>query len=271
MRRVRHIGARTVDGSTGLAPTALALLPVLRGERLGRLQVEWYGATQADEPPEQVSLCGLFVGYVPGLILTQETLTTAKFEIDIYEKLLGDAIGNKARYGGEPNDAADEDEWMGEDQIRVITGARLMWSRVELTDTRVTGGNGATGVFVSGSGTNTVEGKQGFMARTRLRGGYFPVSGYIAVGYYQPQVGAQTTFGVTEMDDQITLDELASALVNQGQTQDSDTAKIQELLFGGDNYIEADTLKDFDGRIYARVDATFYGGVTERAQQRLTR
>lgn len=264
MRIVRHIGARTFDGSTGLSPQVLCALPVLRGERIVWIEGEFYGATQADEPPEQPSLVQLWVGFLPGVIFENIAVTTATLQAEVTQYLLGDAVGNSAPYGGEPNASADEAEWMEGDQIRQLTGARVLWRRTPLTNTRITGGNAGSGTLVSGSGTFAPFGKQGFYEKFKIKGGTFPVNGVVVAGYNQPQVTAQTTFGVTELDDQMTLAEIINGLTQGDKTADADTAKIQELFYGGDNYIEADTLKDWDGRAYCRMTAGFTGGSLAR-------
>lgn len=267
MRIVRHIGARTFDGDTGNSIGLLVAMPVFRGERIRWIEGEFYGATQADEPPEQPSLQGMFVGYLPGMIFEDRALSTATIEQEIGDKLLGDAIQNKQFYGGEPNDSAEDVEWMEGDQVRQFTGARVLWRKVTMTDVRLAGGLAGVGTQVSGSGTFTAEGKQAFREKFRIRGGFIPVQGMIVMGHYAPRVTAQTTFGVTELDSQMTIDEVIQGLMRTDVTADSDEAKLAELVYGGDNYIEADTLKDFDGRVYCRASAGFSGGVLERLER----
>lgn len=249
-RTVKHVGARTFDATAGITPQALVAMPVFRGDELRWLNYQFFGCEQGDTPPEQPSLINMFIGYCPGIILTGSAQSTAQIEDDMRAALWGDDPGQNP-FGGEPNPGAAEGEWNFERSE--LTGARFLMRKWQLTK-QYHFGQELT--LVSGSGATTgIQGKHSYGDTGRLRGGRFSQNGVIFAGIWQPDMSAQTTFGITELDDQVSNEELANATENAAPAADGDAAKIQELIFGGDNYIEADTLKDLDHRAYCVIDA----------------
>lgn len=260
MRKVRHLGGRTV--AVDANPVVLAALPVLRGETMRFLDFEFYGCEQADEPPEQPRLVSVEIGYVPGMLF-QGTIDTTSLEA-AYRRVLGTNLGTEQGLGGDPNPSADEAHWLT--NAGAVFGGRIMWRKEMLTIPMGLFGNFTN---VSGTGTTTPETKHYFKTGGTLKGGTFRDAGIIMAVFHSPNIAAQTDFGVAEADDQQSLAEVYEALRDGNVTADTDAAKLQELLFGGDTYIEADTVKEFAGRVYFRCTAGFTG--VERVARRLRR
>lgn len=265
MRIVRHIGARTIDSGDADTMTPLVAMPVLRGERLAFLNAEFFACEQADEPPEQPRIVTFEIGYVPGLIMQPQAITTASLAASYAATLSG--VSGGSEWAPDPNPGADEANWM-EPNLASVLGGRKLWAHNGLTRAIGVGMTGYTEVSGTGTATN-IEGKHVESATARLRGGYFQDTGVIMCVVNNPTATAQTDFGVAEMDDQSTIEELFDALNDGNVAANSDAAKMQELLFGGDQYIEADTLKVFAGRVYCRVTAGFTG--IEKVSRRLRR
>lgn len=242
----------------------LIAMPILRGERLNFVDFEFFGTEQADEPPEQPRIVTCEIGFVPGLLL-QGTITTASMQAS-YASTLGGKEGGSG-WAPDPNPSAGEEDWLDPNPAAVL-GGRKLWTWNGLTKPTgiaVTGWTETAGVF---NATN-VETKHSFYRSGKLRGGHFQDSGILMFVFNNPAVGAQTDFGVAEMDNQVDLRELFVALNDAEVAADSDEAKVQELLWGGDSYVEADTLKQFEGRVYCRAVAGFSG--IERVVNRLKR
>ena len=79
------------------------------------------------------------------------------------------------------------------------------------------------------------------------------MNGVYVLGGRVYRLDAQTDFGVAEVDGSITAGELVTAYQDPQGAVGTQGRKAVELLFGGDNYIEADSFKELTRRQYMIV------------------
>ena len=274
-RVVRHLGGRTVNADSA---KVLAAVPVFPMEQAQYIQCSAYMATRADSFPDQPNEINWKVLAVPwSFAMTHNSWgsnTTAAYAPlqdaaafdDLYKDLIFETgtDGNEW-YGGEsdatgqtvsdevpPVDAAtdDGDGTTGDEPIISYGPSRLTvaFSREILCGVQTAEGEGKVrwGDFF-----NTQIGLQG----TNSSDGTL-----LLFGVHRYTVGAETNFGIelNQGDVANPFSQLQQGNIGLIQQRiNSDTANaaqwLRTTLFGGDNYIEADTMKSDPAKAYVKL------------------
>lgn len=276
IRVVRHIGARSVDDNVALP---LAIIPYGAGERLRNLRVDAYIATRAASFADQPSECNWLIIDVPWpIVLTHSTVggaggtasldTAAEWDTIFRNLVLEFGTDGNEYYGGDsdattpdvpptPGEVADDDPAI----TRSIGpgGVQRLFSREVLM--RPLLAEGAEEAVRWFDDFNTaVRGARGN-----------PSGGVVFIGACRFAVSAQTNFGVEFSADRAKamkaliggdmsrIQEIIQA--DTGATGDA----LRTLMFGGDNYVEADTLKADAAKatvkIWAAIETPYRMGV----------
>lgn len=276
IRVVRHIGARSVDDNVALP---LAIIPYGAGERLRNLRVDAYIATRAASFADQPSECNWLCIDVPWpIILTHSTVggaggtasldTAAEWDTIFRNLVLEYGTDGNEYYGGDfdattpdvpptPGEEADDDPAI----TRSIgpSGVQRLFSREVLMRPLLAEG-----------AEEAVRWFDDF--NVHIRGpGRRDNGGVVFFGAVRYSVSAQTNFGAEFSSDRA---KALKALIGgdmqriQAVIQEDTGAMgdaLRTLLFGGDNYVEADTLKADAAKatvkIWAAVETPYRMGV----------
>lgn len=268
IRVVRHLGGRLTDPTTALP---LAIIPYFPGEQPRRIRVDAFcatrGTSEADQPPE-TNWLALNIPWQ--VVLTHATkagsggpagLDAASEWDTIWRNLVLEygTDGNEF-YGGDlhnadpdvpetPSEAAETSENAEMERSMGPLGIQRLYSREVLMRPLLAEGDGEVRWF---------DEFNAILDRVNA----FQHGGVIIIGTVRYTIEAQTNFGA-EMDADTMLAlrpalgadmSRVQALIshNTGATGDA----IRTLLFGGDNYIEADTIQSIATRSHVKVWAS---------------
>lgn len=269
MRVARHMGARTVTEDDA---TVLAIIPIFPGETIQYLNMDCYAVALSDEDvsnPLEMNWYGLGLSWEHALTsqaiaaaLLAAPLTNVAAWDGVYEQMLLDTSQDGAEYYGGDVDAdpetltGEEAHTVGDEELidSGPTGPYRWFKREILSRTHVAAGNATTrggDEFRSSPGSKVRN-----MSATQI----------LMFGMVRHDVAAETNFNL-EMDDVTSIQ--AMALLTMG-----DYAKVQSrvqgdtgavgdwmrtVLYGGDSYIEASTLKTGNVKAYCKIEVGMNG------------
>ena len=257
IRVVKHLGARSCPADDS---KVLLLVPTFPGERIKRVHLSAYfasGDASAIDQPGELNWYGLMVpwslffatdmirGSAPSLMAG-----VSEFDDLFKEWLRGPSVDQS--YGGDVD--ADPEEIAGEESH----------ATEELIDS---GPIGVTKFFsrevvmqpFAAEGNTTIRFGDSFSGA--LRGPAAPaMGGLMMFGVVRFEFAAETNFNV-ELDDAVSLEAMGLLLSGDytkvGAMVEGNTASLGDylrtVLYGGDNYIEADTLKGPAGKAVVKA------------------
>lgn len=260
MRVTKYIGARSCAADES---KVLMLVPTFPGETVKNIKLSCYaaaGGASAIDQPDELNWYGIQVPWQLALTTPMlgggvPSVLTGVPEYDaLYKLWLRGATGDE-RFGGDANDDKEEvagDEGHGATQPEELIesgpiGVTKFFTREVLTTP------------MAAEGTQTIRFGDQFSANT----GPVPTAALGSIllfGMVRFEGGANTEFNV-EMDD-------ADAREAFGLLMGGDYTKVKNMiagntaalgdiirtvLFGGDNYIEADTLKEDSMKAYVKA------------------
>lgn len=271
MRIVRHLGARACPADD---IKALVVVPTFPGESVSNVHLECYHANGGDsaiDQPGEINWYGLSLPWQ--LVFTTAMLdqggvpgaggTVAAYDLLFQQYLKG---GDDEYYGGDVD--ADPETVTGEEG-HDTTGA----DGEELID------SGPIGVHkwfsrevlmqpFAAEGTQTIRFGDAFSADT----GSVPVAAMgslLIFGVLRHEHAAETNFNA-ELDDATSREAMGLLLAGDytkvGAMVEGNTAALGDylrtVLFGGDNYIEASTLKGDTGKSYVKARTTIHSALS---------
>lgn len=269
VRVVRHIGGRSVNQSEA---KLLATIPYGAGEKLRNLRIDAYAATRANSYADQPSEINWVVLDVPwGVILTHSSLdaltggpgaldTAAEWDTLFRNLVLQYGTDGNEYYGGD-FDQTDKDvvpapgsDAAASSEPAIVSagpsGLVRLFSREVLMRPLLSDGDAAVRYFDEWNARIT---------KSPLR----ESGGVVMVGAVRYEIAAQTNFGVEwDADRAKGLRSLIGGDLSRiqaiigGETGDVGDA-LRTMLFGGDNYAEADTLKSDDAKCYIKCWCSF--------------
>ncbi len=262
MRVTKYIGARSCAADES---KVLLLIPTFPGERVRNIRLECYcaaGGASAIDQPDEVNWYGIQVPWQIAMTtpmlggLTPSVLAGVPEYDDLFRMWLRGATGDE-RFGGDANDDPEEtagDEGHGDTSTapeELIEsgpiGVQKFFSREVLCTP------------FAAEGTQVIRFGDQFSAST----GPVPTAALGSIlmfGMVRFEEGANTEFNV-EMDD-ATSREAMGLLMGGDYTKVKNMIAgntstlgdiIRTILFGGDNYIEADTLKGDNMKAYVKA------------------
>ena len=240
-RRPTHVGTRVfTEGEEDYK--LLAAFPIFKGETVERIAIE--GMTVAKDDGENLDQPPIF-GYV-GTYVPMDvggTAIGAAYLDGLGERYESSGAGEYI--GGEPNPGGNR-TW-GESQFGY--SGQTVFRRYTFGDPIPTGRDAL----------NNAEGRYYDHFKTVIKRQFVASTTYLWMFWARsPRLDAQTDFGVTEMDNSASANDIMSAY-SEGRRVGGLTgqsAKTAELLYGGDNYIEADSFKEVSRRAYCIVRPT---------------
>jgi len=231
-RRPVHVGTRL---SVGEVTRAVVVFPVYRGEYVERIALDVMNVTKtAETNVDQPPIFGTFGMFFPA------NLRALGFSTADLDSLLQHAItaGNGDYLGGEANPSGNFTLGLA-DMGRV----RALFKRNVIGDPMPVGQdalNNADARFID-------------RFRTVLKRGWeVHTEGLVIFGAHTWRLDAQTDFGVSELDSSLLPEDWANAYFNPTvhDATRPQAAKAREVLYEGDNYIEADSFKETDRRTF---------------------
>lgn len=242
-RRPIHVGTRSfADNEEGAK--CIAAFPVFKGETLERVAIDALGITRTDETnADQPPIFSWIAGFYPVVFGQQIWVNNINNgTLDEFIMVLDTQTSAGGAYlGGEPNPSGDT-EFMGADFIGDLS---ILFRRNVIGDPMVVGKDGLDNTDARFIDRFRTVIKKKFVARE---------SGMFVFGCRSYRLDAQTDFGVAEIDaSAVPAGGISAIYDDPAGAQAIARPKIPELLFGGDNYIEADSFKETARRQYAIV------------------
>lgn len=240
-RYPKHIGAR-VQGNNEI--TVLAAVPLFAGESLVRQELDFHWVSQADEAADQLHHVVFGVLATP-FEWASDTITNnlSAGVLDIMAEGLHGSTSGTYDWAPDPNPGADSN-WQGKVDAG-IGGSEMIyewagWAKAKqfaLDDTLI-------------GGDQMINRTEASHKKVISKNHFYPVD--MVVMYYaaRTNIAAQTDFGVAEIDATAEEMDLFNALergLSGGQAGTDPEDKMIELIYGGDKYIEADTIKTTTG------------------------
>ncbi len=230
-----HVGTRVWTGGE-LGGKCICVFPLFRGEMVTSLRLDCIGMTKDDTVNyDQPPIFQWWGFYKTHELASADAITTA--ELDQYVDEIDETEGGGTFLGGELSSGAGIDAYVGQQEIR---GYRPFLDRTRIGRPIAVGKDSLDNTdarFFDEFHTN-------FHMKFKV-----PANGMMILGAKSYNVAAQTDFGISELDQGIDPHELLGAYdspIGSGGT----SALAGELLYGGDNYIEADSYKNEDRRMY---------------------
>lgn len=286
VRVVRHMGARSMSVDDAKLMSAI---PYFAGEDLRALNIHGYAATSAIDDANQLNEINWTVLAVPWVVLlsnlgntytfyntgslTMDTAADYDFAFRTLVFEMG-ADGNEY-YGGESSHGSEDDFVPASSEIPASSGDadEPLLSPARLGDNASKGPSGIRRLFsrevlmlpkfpgTATSGQTVFEDE----FKAQLRGGTGHLNGgLIMVGAVRYSADAETNFSV-EFDADETRNGIAAAIGGDYSRVQAlirrDTGELGDnlrtMLFGGDNYIESNTLKGVTSKNYVKCQAWF--------------
>lgn len=233
------MGSRLVSGAE--KGYALVAIPTLDGEVVERIRVDALVLTRDEEGFDQPTMSNWFGVHLPIQFGSVSGITTTI--LDDYLDDFHNITAADTYLGGEANPSGEVTSWYGGEEA---PGFNSWFRRHKLMRPIPQGFKG----------TVITEGVAAWMDEFSTRidmNRKFP-EGVLILGIQAFEIAAQTDFGVAEMDTSASRVNIGEAL-REFHTTNATSAKVAEVLWGGDNYIEADSFKNADRRAYALVQA----------------
>ena len=262
IRVVRHLGSRSAPAD---AATALMVTPIFPGEKVKAIHMDGYfasGDASAIDQPGELNWYGISLPYQ--LLFTTEMLTGASpgagAGVPQYDALYRQWLkgGDDDYWGGDvnvdPEEIAGEEshDLSGSDAEELINSGPIGVSKWFVREKLMTP--------LAAEGNTTIRFGDYFTATTRAK--VSAMGSLLIFGLTRFEHAATTELNI-ELDD-ATSKEGMGLLMGGDYTKvkamvEGNTAALGDflrtVLYGGDNYIEADTLKGPAGK--AHVKATF--------------
>jgi hypothetical protein len=262
IRVTRYLSGRSIDEGDS---KPLIIIPYGAGERPRHLRLDGYVATRADSYADQPSEINWTVIDVPWAILlthatsgyaggTDDLDTAAEWDTMYRNLLLEYGTDGNEFYGGDPDastpDVVEEAETVGDEPVITRSlgpsGIVREFSREVLMRPLLSEGANAVRYFD--------EFNQAINLRAMRESG-----GCILAGATRYNVDAQTNFTAEFVANQRAFMgpmiggdvSRVQALIEQNTSAVGD--RLRTMLFGGDNYIEADTVKNDDAKAYLKA------------------
>jgi len=239
VRRPEHLGTRLVGPTGTQGGAALIAAPLLPGERINSMRLDAIAlAKDEDSNFDQPPLLSWFGVIVPFPFAGSEEFGVSDLD-DIINKLDESESGNVHVGGEEALSGTNEEDYtgsMGLEQPYMFLFRRRIGRPVAV-------------------GKDSLDNTDArfydeFHTRWRRRI-YIPTSAILLIGAKNYDMSANTTFGISQFDASTTPNNLLDAYSESAGG--GNAANLSEVLFGGDNYIEADSFKDDDVRYYAHL------------------
>lgn len=267
IRVVRHIGAREVESTEALP---LVIIPYGAGERLRNLRIDAYAASEAENTVGEAPEVNWAVIDVPwSVLLTHATLggaggtadldTAAEWDTMFRNLLLEYGTDGNEYYGGDPDQAGGADVVpepglsgeSGDDEPAITrsigpSGVMRLFAREVLMRPLLAEGSGAVRWFD--------EFNVAIKGRALRESG-----GCVLAGVVRYETPAETNFSAEWSAD---MSKGLRALIGGDMQRvqeyiQNDTGavgdRLRTMLFGGDNYVEANTLKELAVKAYMKV------------------
>lgn len=275
MRTTRYLGARTVTKDDA---TVLTIMPLFPGESVAGMQIDAYAVALSDEDvsnPLEMNWYGLGLPWTHVLTTTALSLgtlgaqlTTVALWDSLYEQYLLDTSQDGTEYYGgdvdvDPEITLEEEGHIASDEELIDSGPTgpYRWFRREiLSRTHVAAGNA------------TVRGGDEFRASPGRQVRTLKQAQILLFGMVRHEIDAETNFNL-ELDDATAIE--AMGLLTLG---DYDKVKgfirsnsgavgdfIRTVLYGGDSYIEASTMKGTSVKAYCKIKLDVTGPLDRSA------
>lgn len=243
-RVVNHVGGRELASPPD--ETLMAVIPTLPHETVRDLRMMWAGITDDEEQPDSIMEVDTVVFWAPRDWMHEAVSSSSSaLETELAE------LYRDAGTVYDPNPGAN----VVPELFGTATGVEFLYQKREfcwpLTTYRYQNG------FTGGAETTIARAFHGFRRNVELaKRRRFEVPGLLCFMAFRDLHTAQTDFGVLDADN------LANDVWNEffgGVDYDEIGApgqQLQEMLYRGDTYIEADTWKDTSVRCYLDVTAT---------------
>lgn len=238
-RRPQHVGSRlmlSTDESKCLAAQAILPGETVISCRIDALATTKDSAANFDQPPV-FTWMGLFVPWT--LALDNESITSVELD-GFFSSYFSEGAGMD-RLGGETAYSTDNLAYEGYGDL----GTSELWFIRQRIGRPVPVGKDTLdnddARFFDEFSTNVSK---------RL---HFPTAGWFLFGVRQFSMAAQTNFGVENLDDSVDASVLLDVYSGNEEDAGGNGLAAATVLFGGDNYIEADSLKNLDVRAHALV------------------
>lgn len=193
------------------------------------LEINWYGI------------------FIPFQWASARGIGTGDMEVDFALAAVQQDVTHP--WGGEPNPGGAASEWLDKNAIgqSSLFFRRETWMKpsIGVPDTAAV----PVALNTQGRGVDT------FKTTVRRRMD-FDNDGVLMVGVFRGEVIAQEDFGVAELDVSASLSEVLIALTQPASAANANSQQIAELLYGGDTFVEADTIKNGNIVAYLKAIAT---------------
>ncbi len=243
-RVVRHKGGRLLTGSD---TKCLVALPTLPGESMEKLTIQGYACSDGIVQPDSAIHLDWVMAWYPWDFMS--SITGASIDNTGLDSMVFKALGKSAT---DPNIVGEEVSrvdlaYSGIESI--WTRESLVWAKNNVVRSDVAGLQ-VTESHVADRWTETI--------RRKL---FWQQPGIIIIGAEVRPTGAQTDFGVAEIDTGLTGANWSQILTRDMGDEfvelSPQESKAYSLVYGGDTFIEADTWKEDALRCYALVQAQF--------------
>lgn len=224
-----HVGTRAwTDSEYG--GKGIIAAPVLPGEQLSSVRLDAVAMTRDSDPNmDQPPIIQWWGGFFPFTWAGTESINTA--DIDEMVDEIDETTGGGVHLGGEADiGGGGQSDYLGD--------GGLFESRIFLDRTRI-----GRSISVGKDALENDDARHSDEFHTNFRLNWrFNCMGVIILGGKQYNVAANTVFAVGDMDEGIQSNNLIAAYTEP--TEGGGThGNVRELLYGGDNYIEADSYK----------------------------
>lgn len=232
-RVVNHSFGRLVNAQ-GIG-MALVAIPLLAGESLRSFKVDCFACTDDAQAiqPDSAQIYASVLAYEPGNMARASSpwQSTSAVNNVIDRVMEGNSQGP---FEQDPNPGGQDPTLEG----RQFEAGELLFADFRMLTPMGQPVLGTSVTFWDSFDSRHVD----RFTRTHTRNIYSEQGGVVVFGVWSPTISAQTDFGVADFD--LSAEDIADMIREQeggeiGATQQ----KVLELLYGGDTYIEADTLK----------------------------
>ena len=235
-RYPKHSGFGTI--TTAGLQDVVAAVPILRGESLRHVHVDWWMADTGNDDlgePINMLMYGIYFPYT--FAIGGVSLTEANIEEMVAEHF-HDPLQN---YGGDPGGAAgesDQEDWVGEDEA--VSGIEVIFKRwATLKPYQVIEKTGPVDTFYHRDAGKT----------SIRKDRYFGADGFIAWGFqWLPNPQDDDLLGIEVLDASIgTPTTILEAIVSGAPADEDASNQVRELIYGGDaKGAQADSTGDVD-------------------------
>lgn len=244
-RNVRHYFGRLVEAGTA---RLLWTMPVIGGETLVDLDVQAWCASDSTIQPDSAipyELVSYYVAHDWALEVNTGALQESVLQAE-FTSLVPTLVADPNPGGNYPDVASNLQRQTVEvldAQLRMLTS-----SAGNITTTEVAEVFDVVQNYAVDKWTWHLPGHR-----------YFAENGILVAGVLLKTMSSQTDVGTAELDSEVNLGDFTAIFGDAVDYADLDADQQQafELFYGGDTYIEADTLKSDDFRINGIAQARF--------------